>query len=47
MFPEIDYDSIDQIRGLEVTLVTSAATDAHARRLLEAIGLPFEREEAI
>ncbi len=47
VFPEIDYDSIDQVRGLEVTLVTSAATDAHARRLLEAIGLPFEREEAI
>ena len=38
VFPEIDYDSIDQIRGLEVTMVTSAQTDAHARRLLEAIG---------
>ncbi len=46
VFPEIDYDSIDQIRGLEVTMVTSARTDAQARRLLEAIGLPFEREEA-
>lgn len=46
VFPEINYDDIDQIRGLEITFVTSAANDAHARRLLEAMGMPFEREEA-
>lgn len=46
VFPEISYDDIDQVRGLEITFVTSAGNDAHARRLLEAMGMPFEREEA-
>jgi large subunit ribosomal protein L5 len=44
IFPEIDYDSIDQIRGLDVTLATSAQTDAEAFALLEALGLPFARD---
>jgi large subunit ribosomal protein L5 len=43
LFPEIDYDKIDKIRGLEVTIVTSARTDQEARRLLELFGMPFQR----
>lgn len=43
IFPEIDYDKIDKIRGLEVTIVTSARTDEEARRLLELLGMPFAR----
>ena len=46
VFPEIDYDLIDQVRGLEVTVVTTAQTDSEARRLLELLGMPFERAEA-
>jgi len=44
IFPEIDYDKIDQIRGLNVTIVTSAKNDEHARALLDAIGLPFRKK---
>jgi large subunit ribosomal protein L5 len=44
IFPEIDYDAIDQVRGLDVTFVTSAKTDREAFALLEALGLPFARE---
>jgi large subunit ribosomal protein L5 len=44
IFPEIDYDSIDQVRGLDITITTSAATDAEAFALLDALGLPFARE---
>jgi large subunit ribosomal protein L5 len=44
IFPEIDYDAIDQVRGLDVTITTSAATDAEAYALLEAFGMPFSRE---
>lgn len=44
IFPEIDYDKIDQIRGLNVTIVTSAKTDEHARALLESIGMPFRKK---
>ena len=44
IFPEIDYDAIDQVRGLDVTITTSAATDAEAFALLDALGLPFARE---
>jgi large subunit ribosomal protein L5 len=44
IFPEIDYDSIDQVRGLDVTITTSAATDAEAFALLEALGMPFARD---
>lgn len=43
VFPEIDYDKIDKLRGLEITIVTSAQTDQEARRLLELLGMPFER----
>jgi large subunit ribosomal protein L5 len=41
IFPEIDYDSISQIRGLDVTITTSAATDEQAFALLRGLGLPF------
>ncbi len=44
IFPEIDYDNIDQVRGLDVTLTTSAQTDAEAFALLEALGMPFARD---
>jgi large subunit ribosomal protein L5 len=47
VFPEIEYDKIDKLRGLEVTIVTSAKTDDHARALLKALGMPFSsRKEA-
>ncbi|MCS7051109.1 MAG: 50S ribosomal protein L5, partial [Thermomicrobium sp.] len=41
VFPEVDYDKIDKVRGLEVSIVTTARTDAEARRLLELLGMPF------
>lgn len=44
IFPEIDYDEIDQIRGLDVTFTTSAKTDPEAFTLLDALGMPFARE---
>ncbi len=43
IFPEIDYDRIDKVRGMEVTMVTSARTDQEGRRLLELMGMPFAR----
>ena len=43
MFPEVDYDSIDKIRGMEVSIVTTACTDEEGRRLLELLGVPFRR----
>jgi large subunit ribosomal protein L5 len=43
VFPEIDYDKIDKLRGLQITLVTSARTDQEGRRLLELFGVPFAR----
>jgi large subunit ribosomal protein L5 len=43
LFLEIDYDSIDKIRGLELTIVTTAKTDEEARYLLELFGMPFAR----
>jgi len=46
IFPEIDYDKIDRIRGLEITIVTSARTDQEAKRLLELLGMPFQRAAA-
>ncbi len=45
IFPEIDYDSIDQIRGMNVTITTSAENDDDARALLEAFGFPFKRDQ--
>src|SRR5438874_1094549 len=44
IFPEIDYDSIDQVRGLDVTITTTASTDEEAFALLEAFGMPFARD---
>jgi len=44
IFPEIDYDSVDQVRGLDVTMTTSAQTDAEAFALLDALGMPFARD---
>ena len=44
IFPEIDYDAIDQVRGLDVTITTTATTDAEAFALLDALGMPFARE---
>jgi large subunit ribosomal protein L5 len=44
IFPEIDYDAIDQVRGLDVTFTTTAQTDAEAFALLDALGMPFARE---
>ncbi len=41
MFPEIDYDRIDKIRGLEISIVTTAQTDDEGRRLLALLGMPF------
>ncbi|MEZ4519586.1 MAG: 50S ribosomal protein L5 [Chloroflexota bacterium] len=46
IFPEIDYDKIDKIRGMEVTIVTSAQTDEEGRRLLSMLGMPFRHEVA-
>ena len=43
VWPEVDYDSIDKIRGMEVTIVTTAETDEEARRLLQLFGMPFSR----
>ncbi len=44
IFPEIDYDNIDQVRGMDVTITTSAHTDAEAFALLDALGMPFSRD---
>src|SRR5436189_2755632 len=44
IFPEIDYDSIDEVRGLDVTIATTAKTDEEAFALLEAFGMPFARD---
>ncbi len=44
IFPEIDYDKIEKIRGLNVTIVTSAKNDDHARALLDAFGMPFRKK---
>ncbi len=43
IFPEVEYDKIDKIRGFEVTVVTTAPDDAQGRRLLELLGMPFGR----
>ncbi len=43
MFPEIDYDQIDKVRGLEVSIVTTARTDEEGRQLLSLLGMPFAR----
>ena len=43
VFPEISYDSIDKIRGMEISIVTTARTDEEGQRLLELLGMPFRR----
>ena len=45
VFPEVDYDKVDKLRGLEVTIATSARTDDEARRLLDLMGMPFRKAE--
>jgi hypothetical protein len=44
IFPEVDYDAVDQVRGLDITITTSASSDEEAFALLEAIGMPFSSE---
>jgi large subunit ribosomal protein L5 len=44
VFPEIEYDKIDKLRGLEVTIVTTATSDDHGRELLQMLGMPFRKE---
>jgi large subunit ribosomal protein L5 len=44
VFPEIDYDKIEKVRGLEVSIVTTAKTDEEGRHLLELLGLPFAKD---
>ena len=44
IFPEINYDDIQEVRGLDVTITTTAENDEHARALLQALGLPFSGE---
>ncbi len=46
VFPEIEYDKIDKLRGLEVSIVTTARTDEHGRRLLQLLGMPFVKKGA-
>jgi len=41
VFPEIDYDKIDKLRGMEISIVTTAASDEEGRRLLSLLGMPF------
>jgi len=45
IFPEIDYDNIDTVRGMDITIVTSAQSDEHGRALLRALGFPFRRDQ--
>jgi large subunit ribosomal protein L5 len=44
IFPEIDYDEIDQVRGLDITITTTAASDEESMALLEELGMPFARD---
>jgi large subunit ribosomal protein L5 len=46
IFPEIDYDKIDAVRGMDITIVTTARTNAEGRALLDAFGFPFRRADA-
>ena len=46
IFPEIDYDKIDKLRGMEVTIVTTAKNDDQARVMLQLLGMPFKKKEA-
>jgi large subunit ribosomal protein L5 len=44
-FPEVEYDKVDKIRGLEITITTSAKTDEESKHLLELLGMPFTKDE--
>ena len=44
VFPEVDYDKVDKIRGLEISVVTTAKTDEEGRHLLESLGMPFSKD---
>jgi len=44
LFPEIEYDKIDKVRGLEISIVTTAKTDEDGKHLLELLGMPFEKD---
>ena len=44
MFPEIDYDKVDKLRGMEISMNTTAKSDEEGRHLLELLGMPFERD---
>ncbi len=44
VFPEIDFDKVDKVRGMEITIVTSAETDEEGRRLLKLLGMPFQED---
>ncbi|MEO8355770.1 MAG: 50S ribosomal protein L5, partial [Chloroflexota bacterium] len=46
IFPEIEYDKIDKLRGMEVTIVTTAKDDDQARIMLQLLGMPFSKKEA-
>src|SRR5215203_2239560 len=46
IFPEIEYDKIDKLRGMEVTIVTTATNDDQARTMLQLLGMPFSKKEA-
>jgi large subunit ribosomal protein L5 len=43
-FPEIDYDKIDKVRGLEISIITTAETDEEGKHLLELLGMPFAKD---
>ena len=44
IFPEIEYDKIDKLRGMEITIVTTAGNDEHSREMLRYLGMPFRKE---
>ena len=44
IFPEVDYDKVDKVRGLEMSIITTAKTDEEGRRLLELLGMPFAKD---
>ena len=47
IFPEIDYDNIDKVRGMEISIITTAKTDDEGRQLLELLGVPFAKEDGV
>ncbi len=46
IFPEINYDSVQKVRGMDITFVTSAETDEQGKALLDAFGFPFRKQQA-